>query len=131
MLGDHAGHTFAESHTHGLHPIPQPIPGARDQGLGGLVPEIRDPRGPTDQFHRTSCDHLQEHGQVEFMRDLTRHDLDGFKTFRAFRQELFGLRALKDFLAEFGIGFQELLGVFLHVEFKRLVRVLDLMDIAL
>jgi len=38
---------------------------------------------------------------------------------------------LKDFLAEFGIGFQELLGTFLHVEFKRLVCVLDLMDIAL
>jgi hypothetical protein len=130
-LGDHAGHTFSKSHPYGIHPIPQAVPGARDQSLGGLVPEIRAPRGPTDQFHRTSCDHLQEYGQVEFTRDLTRHDLHGLKTFRAFRQELFGLRALTDFFAEFGIGFQELLGTFLHAQLEDLVRALALMDIPL
>jgi hypothetical protein len=52
------------------------MPGARDEGLGGLVLEIRDLRGPTDQLHRTSRDHLQEYGQVEFTCDLTRHDLE-------------------------------------------------------
>ena len=107
------------------------MPGARDEVLGGLVPEIRDPRGPADQLHRTSRDHLQEHGQVEFTCNLTRHELDGRKTFRTFCQELFGLRPLADFLPELSIGFQELLRAFLYMELKRLVRALDLMDIAL
>ena len=45
--------------------------------------------------------------------------------FRTFCQELFGLRPLVYFLAEFSIGFQKLLRAFLDTQIKRLVRTLD------
>ena len=69
-LGDRSGDALAECEAQIRHPRPMPNPGASDQGLLGLLPEVDGARLRAGQIRRSLDDQAEDGGQVEFPDDL-------------------------------------------------------------
>ena len=103
-------------------------PGARHEGVFGLVPEDHRAADRADEAGRPVHDHLQQGVQVELAADLLRDILERFDPAGPFGKRVLGLLAGADLRFEALDGRLERGGARLDAPFKIEVELLDLLS---